>query len=244
VRSASSTIAAIVAALAAGAALAGCVTTQQKNARTLLTNERTLASESPVRVRTENPAVRVVRVALITSKQGDAVIVVVRSSARRPLTDVPISVGAKRLRAKPLYLNGAKNSDYYDTHIPLVPAGGTVRWVLPNVDRKAASGGPLFAAVGVARAPASTNQTTLPRIAASLRELPGTVRVELSNDSGVPQYGLQVYATALRDGRYVGAARRTVGELDGGSRTTLTLALVGTDTNATVALYAPPTIFK
>jgi hypothetical protein len=244
VRSARATTAASVAALAAGAALAGCVTTQEKNARTLLTNARTLASETPVRVGTENPAVRVLRVALITSKRGDAVVVVVRSSARRPLTDLPISVGVKRIRAKPVYVNAAPNLDYYDTHIPLIPAGGAVTWVLPSVNREDAAGGPLFAAVGLPRTPASTNQTTLPQITASLRPLAGRLTVELSNDSGVPQYGLQVYATALRHGRYVAAGREAVTELDAGNRATLTVPLVGTDTNATLALYAPPTIFK
>jgi hypothetical protein len=234
-----------VAAVAAGAALAGCVTTQQKNARTLLTNARTLASETPVRVTTENPSVRVLRVALITSKRDDAVVVEVRNDTPRPISDLPISVGVQRAHRGQVYLNEAANIDYYDTHVPLIPGATTLSWVLPGV-RAADAAGRLFAKVGVAGTPASTASPMLPRIeAVSTSGAPsGRLRVAVANASGVPQYGLQVYAVAVRNGRYVGAARGALGELDGGSRMVIALPLVGSAVGASVALYAPPTIFK
>ena len=240
-----STLVAGVAALAAGAGLAGCVTTQDKNARVLLTNARTLASESAVRVTRESRVVYVVRVALVRSRAGGDLVVVVRSSAPRPITDAPISVGIRRAPSRPQYLNGAANLDYYDTHIPVIPPGGSATWVLPGVGLRTVGHGRLFAVVGVPRTPGSTKQFVLPTITARpLQGGHGELQALLQNHSGVPQYGLPVYATALRNGRYVGAARRLVAELDGDRAATVALPLVGTDKQADLALYAPPTIFK
>jgi hypothetical protein len=224
------------------------VTTQEKNARTLLVNARTLRSERPVRVTRENPAVSVVSVGFVpggTQARG-AVAVIVRSNAAHPLSDLPISVGIEQRRGAKTYLNARANIDYYDSHVPAIAAGATVSWVLPGVDRSDRAGGRLFAIVGLAGIPASTSASLLPRITASEAGQAAADRlpVTVSNDSGVPQYGLQVYATASRAGRVVGAARAAIGELDGRSRASLSLPLTGTTAGATVELYAPPTIFK
>ena len=63
--------------LAAVAALSGCVTTEQKNARTVLVNERELAAEGEVHVTRENPAVRVTAITLVRSGGSDAFAVTV-----------------------------------------------------------------------------------------------------------------------------------------------------------------------
>lgn len=230
------------AALFAGAVLAGCVTTQEKNARTLLTDARALASEAPVRVTRPDRHVHVLGVEIVGRGRSRAIVVELRSTVARPLTDLPISVGVAA-RGKRAYLNGAPNTPYYDTHVPLIPASGTTSWVLPAI--RVVSGRP-FAVVGIPRSPASTRQTTVPAIAARSTGAAGggALHVSVVNDSAVPQYALQVYAVAARHGRYVGAGRRALAELDGGSRATVVLPIAGTDTNASVALYAPPTIFK
>jgi hypothetical protein len=86
----------------------------------------------------------------------------------------------------------------------------------------------------------------LPRITATAtgQAVGERLPVSVANESGVPQYGLQVYATATDGGRVVGAARTAIGELDGGAHTNVELPLTGGTRGATVALYAPPTIFK
>jgi hypothetical protein len=234
--------------LATALGLAGCVTTQQKNARTLLLNARTLASEARVRVTRETRDVKVVRIELVRGVRGasDAVAVLLRNVSGRPLTDLPISVGITMPGGHLRYLNGRANIDYYDTHVPAIPADASVSWVLPGVRLTKTEAARMFAEVGAARPPASTSSRTLPRIEAARAggALSEPLRVAVANDSGVPQYGLQVYAVAVRNGRYVGAARAALTELDGGSRATIGLPLIGTASGATVALYAPPTIFK
>ncbi len=54
-----------------------------------------------------------------------------------------------------------------------------------------------------------------------------SLTVHLTNPTSVPQYQLQVYAYAKRDGHYVGAANATVMNLGAGTRRSVRLGLVG-----------------
>jgi hypothetical protein len=224
--------------------LAGCVTTQEKNSWLLLRNARTLAEQIAVRVTTENPLVRVKGIEIVRGRRADALVVSVANLGPQPLTDLPISIGVIAHRAAPVYLNGRANIDYYDTHVPAIPAHATTSWVLPGI--RTVPAGRLFARVGVARDPSSTTVAALPRIGAG--QLTGTsadrLRVRLSNDSSLPQYTVQVYAVAVRHGTAVGAGRTALFELSGGSQATVGLTLAGRETGAELELYAPPTIFK
>ena len=232
------------AAALAAVALTGCVSTQTKNARTVLVNQRTLDSESSVRVTRPNPDVSVSGIQLIRSQGGAAAVVTIRNLTAHPVSDLPISVEL-RARRHISYLNGSANLPYFDTHIAAIGAAASTVWVLTlGRDTKTGAGTPA-AVVGAAIKPASTRDRSLPRLrldgtASGLSQL----RVSVSNPSGVPQYGLPVYAVATRDGRAVGAASGLITELDGGNRTTVRLRLFGTTTGATLELSAPPTIFN
>jgi hypothetical protein len=233
---------AMLAATAAG--LSGCVTTQEKNARTVLLNERTLATETGVRVADENPEVRVLRVTVIRGRAGDGIAVRMFNSSSRPLTDLPVSIGVRTSKGRVIYLNDAANVDYYDAHVPAIEPGADATWVLTATPLPRGSGRP-FAIVGVPTEPPTTRVRTLPRINASAREgAAGHVRVTVTNQSGVPQYGLQVYAVAARGGRDVAVGRATVAILDGGGQSTVSVHLVGTTSGAAIQVYAIPTIFS
>lgn len=234
-------------ALGAGAVatgLAGCVTTQEENSWLLLRNARTLASENAVRVRVENRLVRVEKIEIVRGRGSDALVVSVANLGSRPLTDLPISVGVVARRGAPVYLNGRANIDYYDTHVPAIPAHATTSWVLPGI--RTVPAGRVFARVGVARDPSSTTVAALPRITASQISAASAdeLRVRLLNDSSLPQYTVQVYAVALRHGTAIAAGRGAVGELSGSSKATVGLTITGDDAGAELQLYAPPTIFK
>jgi hypothetical protein len=250
VHSASHTLAARLAVAGfALTALSGCVTTQQTNARTVLVNERTLESQSAVSVTRPNPAVAVTAVSLLRSGATDAVVVRVRNRSARPISDLPISVGIRTRSGRAIYLNRAANLAYLDTHIASIGAHAGTIWVF-TVHRAPVLGGRPFAVVGLARVPATTSQHSLPPI--DVAAAPpnrtggrgGELRVAVTDASGVPQYGLPVYAVALRDGRPVAAWRTTIATLDGGARTTLAVKLLGTPIGAAIQLSAPPTIFN
>jgi hypothetical protein len=220
-------------------ALTGCVTTQQKNARTLLINARTLASQSPLHLNKANPNVEV---AGITVVGGAALVVRLHNRSDRPLSDLPIEVGVIARSGRRTVLNRAAGIGYYRAHVPSIAAGATTSWVFTG---SALKGHP-FAIVGVSTTPASTTAKALPRIDIVQRGAPagGTIRATLTNHSGIPQYGLQVYGVAIRDRRYVGAARGAIGQLDGDSTRAVRLRFIGQVTSAAIRLYALPTIYN
>jgi hypothetical protein len=233
------------AALALG--VSGCVTTQEKNSWKVLLNARVLATQTPVRVSSENPGVRVERVQLVSGESGVAVAARLRNLTGHPLTDLPISVGVLEQKHARTYLNGRANLDYYDTHVPAIGAGATTIWVLPIKARTAHKlAGRPFAVVGVPTAPASTPVQKLPQLALRQQSLAGGDRLQVSvdNRSGLPQFGVQVYAVAARGGQYVAAARAAIGDLGGGASATVGMTLLGKPARGSVQLFAPPTIFK
>ena len=86
----------------------------------------------------------------------------------------------------------------------------------------------------------------LPLIRAQL-DLPADkgriLRMTVRNESRVPQYQLQVYATISDRRGYLAAGRATVAHLGTGASTSVQMTLLGSETKAAPALPAPPTIF-
>jgi hypothetical protein len=226
-------------------ALAGCVSTQTKNARLVIENERAIDSQAAVHVTRRNPQVAVTGVHLVRVSDGAAVTVSLRNLAAHPLSDLPISVGIGGRRGARYYLNRRANLDYVDTHISALGAGATTTWVLLLRHSKFPRGR-LFADVGFAHTPTSTPDAALPSIEVAMvgAQTPGSLEITLENRSSVPQSRLPVYAVAIRAGRYVGAGEATIAQLSGSAHRTLRLRLLGTSTGATVQLFAAPTIFN
>jgi hypothetical protein len=232
-------------ALAAVTMLSGCVTTQTKNARTVLINQRTIDSETALRVTRTDPEISITAVGLVHSARGTAVAVRLRNAAGRAVSDLPISVGVIERDGHRRYLNRAANLAYYDTHIASIGAGASALWVLSTAQLTPRGAKP-FAEVGFADLPASTHALALPqlRVLAGSGVTAGALRVSVANPSGIPQYGLPVYAVGTRDGRVIDAGSAVVGSLGGDSHTTLALHLLGATTGAQLQLSASATIFN
>jgi hypothetical protein len=233
----------VAAVVAAVAALSGCESTMEKNAHTLVINQRALASETPVEVIRPDPSLRVLGISVVRGTGGAALAVRLLNTSSRPLTDLPISVGI-RTAGKRMYLNRSANSGYFESHIAAIGAGRVATWVY-TARRLPGRPGTPFAAVGFPRLPATTTASQLPALAATVRGavVHGTARVTVANRSGLPQYGLQVYAVALHGDRATAAARGSIAALDGGTKASLALHLVGDATGARLQLYVLPTIF-
>jgi hypothetical protein len=225
-------------------ALAGCATTQQRAARLRLNDTRLRATQFPVRVTALDPGVLVRDVAIVRSAHESAVVVRVQNAGAHPLSDLPISVGLIARGGRRLYLNTSAGLDYFQTHLPGVPARGSLAWVfttrraLPKALRA-------FAAVGPPGPGTPPGAPTLPRILVvrTGRSSGRGLRVSVSNPSPVPQYQLQVYAVAQHGRREVGAAQATIAQLESGASADVQLKLVGDLVGASVALEAAPTIF-
>lgn len=243
-----------------GLGLAGCVSTQRKNERAKLVASRTLAGREPQQVRQRSRDVRVERVALVRSRNGSALVVVLRNRGEAPRTDVPIAVGVRGRDGRRTRLNGGRGLDWFQTHVPAIGPGATTTWVFTT--RRALPAGRAYAVAGVATGPVVTQAGgTLPQIAAwvvragggsdspdhgEMHEqgsAPDRVLVALDNRSEIPQYGLQVYAVVRVGGRYVAAGKATVEHLATHGHSTARVSLFGTGGRHAVRVQALPTIF-
>jgi hypothetical protein len=225
----------LVLALGAVLLVAGCSTTQQKSARAKVQAERLLATRKQVLVRQPNPSVRVEGVTLLRGHGRTAVVVALRNDGSRPVSDLPISLRTGGGR----YLNRRAGLGYFQTHAPAIVPGGEATWVFVTRARVRARG--VSARVGLQPA-VSARPARLPLLRAA--PAAGIGRATVTNSSGVPQYGLVVYAFARRGARLVAAGRGSLARLGPGRRATVPLSLVGSARGLTMRVQAPPTIFK
>jgi hypothetical protein len=224
--------------------LAGCTTTQHEAQRMQVDSARERAAVLPTKVTSANPLVTAKVNATVAEGGKTAVIVSVRNSGSKAVTDLPISVGYS-LPGKPrVYLNAASGLGYFESHLPAILAGGSQVWVY-TADRALPKGAQPFANVGSKRSVSALLTDTDVRIGLKVVKAgAGELRIGLRNSTSVPQYQLQVYAYAERDGRYVAAGNTTVTDLGAGSHQNLTLRLVGAPQGATVQVEAVPTILQ
>jgi len=225
--------------------LAGCTTTQTEAQRLQLDAARQRAALVSTRVSVASRTVTASRIGLVREGRDTAVVVTVRNTGGRPVSDLPISVGYERPAGARVYLNDTANLGYFEAHLPVVAAGRELTWVYTTHAALPAGARP-FAVIGVKpAAPARITEPVL-RIGLEYGHLTGSgsVSVHLDNQTGVPQYQLQVYAYARQGDRYVAAGNATVAELNGDSRRHLELRLVGAAASATLHVQAVPTILQ
>lgn len=227
-------------------ALAGCDSTQTRNERAKLTAQREIAAREPERVKTANPDVRVTGTQLVRGPRGAAVVVDVRSSAVAPLTDVPVTVGVRR-GERYVALNTGKELEWFQWHLPAIPARGAATWVFRVPPGRALrAGDTAFAKVGVPGGKVVTRTDALPQITASALTRPtgARARVVVDNVSDVPQFGLQVYAVGRAGGRVVAAGAATVERLNRDQQREVTVRLAGRPAASKLDVVAVPTIFQ
>jgi hypothetical protein len=79
---------------------------------------------------------------------------------------------------------------------------------------------------------------------ASGKSAGSSVRAEVTNDTGVPQYDLDVYVVARKGGRYVAAGRASLEHLGVSNTAHLTLSLSGDAKGSRIQVFAPQTLFQ
>jgi hypothetical protein len=166
--------------------------------------------------------------------------VVLRNRGDKPVNDLPIEVGPDG--GQPL--NARPNVPYFQSHAPAIAPGDEVTWVYTTKEKIGSDRA--FARVG---APVSHPITT----AGSVSEMKvgdsagaggSRLRTEITNDTGVPQYDLDVYAVALKGGRYVAAGRANLEHLGVDQSVHLSLPLVGDAKGTRIQVFAPQTLFE
>lgn len=221
-------------------AVSGCATTQDANKRASIQADRTLASRKPLELRGTDPDVQVVRTAVIDGKDGSAIVVVLRNRGDAPVNDLPIEVGPEG--GQPV--NARANLPYFQSHAPAIAPGHEVTWVYVSKERIGSERA--FARVG---APASKPITTAGQVSElevgdSPAQGGSSVRAEVTNDTGIPQYDLDVYAVARKGGRYVAAGRANLEHLGVSKSAHLSLPLIGEAKGTQIQVFAPQTLFQ
>jgi hypothetical protein len=216
----------------------------QEASRLQLNSARIRASQVSTRVNGANASdsVRVTGVSALANGGRTAFVVGLHNASGHAVSDLPISVGYTLADGARTYLNEGDSLGYFDSHTPVITAGGHLVWVFTAaraVPRRARP----FALVGATASAAAHPSAQLPQITAAGRNRGGRLEVALDNRSDVPQYQLPVYAVAQRAGRYVAAGDATIVHLGTGSSATVELPLLGSLSRATVQVEAPPTIF-
>jgi hypothetical protein len=71
-----------------------------------------------------------------------------------------------------------------------------------------------------------------------------SIQAEVTNDTGIPQYDLDVYAVARKGGRFVAAGRANLEHLGVDQSAHLSLPLIGDAKGTRIQVYAPQTLFE
>jgi hypothetical protein len=241
VASASPTLALVVASLAVlAAAVSGCATTQDANKRIDVRFDRTLTSRKPLELRGSAPAVQVVRTSVVDGKDGSAIVVVLRNRGDDPVNDLPIEVGPRGGKA----INAAANVPYFQSHAPAIGPGDQATWVY--VSKEKLGSREAFARVGAPAKPPITTAGQVDQLEVSDSPAKGgsSVQARVTNDTGIPQYDLDVYAVARKGGRYVAAGRAALTHLGVSKSAQLAVPLIGDAKGTRIKVFAPQTLFE
>jgi hypothetical protein len=225
-------------------ALSGCKTTQQSNDRLALRAKRTLEGRKPVHVSRPNADIKVEEATLVRGPKGGAVVVVLRNEGAKIASDLPIEVGVRDGGGETV-LNAGKTLPYFQSHAPALAPGGKTTWVFRS-EKPLPAGGAAFAKVGVAGPQPLTEPSRLPDVSVSAASpvTNSTLSVTIRNNTDVPQYDLEVYATAKKGRSYVAAGQTAVEHIGSDSSATVELPLIGEPKGARIELFTSPTYFQ
>jgi hypothetical protein len=228
------------------AVLSACATTQETSDRLKVRADRILASRLPVNVKKANPQVEVVDTAVLRDGKEAAVVVTLRNTGKSLLNDLPLAVAVKASGGDVL-VNRGTSFRYFETHTPALPPKRETTWVFTLPAKKLPAGTPVVK-VGLPAASQPTAADSLPELQvspdSSKADESGAIKTTIGNDGDFPQYDLAIYAWAKKDGRFVAAGQKSIGNLGTGKTAEIKLALVGDPGKSEVHVSAPPTIFE
>ena len=230
-----------VLALAVLSLCAGCsvTTTQMTSDRSKLERQRELERRKPVKVVAQSRTVLAHRAQLIRGAHGTALVVELRNRGRNAISDLPIWVGTTdggTTRA----LNGRAGRPYWDTHVPLIPAGKTRVWVLPLKGQ--IHGRPVIK-IGAVPAVEMKQIDSIPSILSRFEPAGRGQVVAVENHSDVPQLPIPVYAWAASGGRFVAASRSSSRPIASGDSATVRVQLAGSHAGR-LRVSALPTVYR
>jgi hypothetical protein len=223
--------------------LAGChTTTQETSARLAVKSERVLARAKPVELGKPSRDLKVLGSSIVGSGKDRAIVATLRNTSSHPVNDVPIGVGVRSASGTPDLLNLGRGTPYFQSHLSAIAPGATSVFVFRT--RKSLPPGSPVVVPGTPSDP-PTVAKSLPQLEVTSKLDPGgTATVQLENPTSIPQYDIEVYAAASRDGRVVAAGAAPLDFLNSGGSASVRVPMAGNAKNARVQVFVPPTIFS
>ena len=222
--------------------LPACESTQDTSARLERQGGGALREQGVVVTR-RNPDVEVLSTSAVQDENGTAVVVGLRNTGRRALSQVPITIDVRGRGRKTLFRNDEPGLEPTLVRVPLVRPGARFEWVN---DQVISTGRPRDVEVKVGEGPAvaagSVPRVTLTRPRLQEDPVSGTAATGfVANRSRVEQRKLVVFAVARRGARVVAAGRGQVNRLKPGKRARYSIFFIGDPRGAKVSVAAPPT---
>ena len=224
----------------AALAICGCETTQEKSAALERQAKHTTIATHGVSVSKQNPSVRVLSSAVVSSSDGTAVVVTVLNTSTRTLSGAPIALAVSDAKGNVLYRNDAPGLQASLTGLPLLAPGKPVVWVDDQI-QVAGAAASAKALVGEAKTAAGPPQIEVSGARASTAGPEASESGDVIDRSAVAQANLVVYAVARRGGRTVAAGRAVLPEVAPGTSVPFQIYFVGDPSGAKVEVSAPAT---
>lgn len=236
--------AALALVAAAGLAVTGCQSTQDKAKIVQAEAAERIASQVPLAIPKPTKDVTVVDTTVLSDENGGAVAVEVKNNTKEMLLGLPILVDVRDANGKRLFINDAFGTEFALNHIPLMKPGETVVWVN---DQILTSGEPktVKVTVGAATVPVPAQ---LPEIVVGqprLRPDPSGILAQgtATNQSQIDQKDLVMFAVAKRGGTIVAAGRGGFKNLKADKTAPYNIYFIGDPSGADVEITAPPSVF-
>ncbi len=178
----------------------------------------------------------------VQDDNGTAVVVRMRNTGRRALSQVPITVDVRGAGRGTLFRNDDPGLEPTLVRAPLLRPNEEFAWVN---DQVTAAGEPrdVRAKVGAGQAvKGSAPRVTLTRPRLEQDPVSGVAATGFAaNRSKVEQRKLVVFAVATRGARVVAAGRGQISRLKAGKRARYTVFFIGNPRGARISVSAPPT---
>jgi hypothetical protein len=226
-------------ALLAVPVLTGCDSTQDKNARAEVAAKRKLQAREPLTDASKNPAIKINDVQAVGKGKLALVVVSLTNTGAEVLTDLPITIGVNR-RGRSMLLNKGPDIYYFANHVPAAAKGKETIWI-GQFNRRIPKG-KLFAQVGQPAFP-QTDGAQIPRFALqTIGRTKAEVTGAFENQSGVPQYVVELYAVTRHGGKWVAAGRSRLTRVTGNGKSDFVLPMQGNAKKYPPSISAGPAI--
>jgi hypothetical protein len=234
----------------AALALAGCESSQEKNAKLEKAAKpleaaalaKRAAAERAQRITHPSKKVAVRGVTLLHSSEGLAAVVTLHNNSATALREVPVKVTVTDAAGRQLYTNATPGQAALLVSAAFIPAHGTLQWIDDQIPPQP---GAAKASALAGEAPAASGKAPMLTVRGAHQiEDPSSgpgAEGQILNGSTVSQHELVVYAVAERGGKIVAAGRAVLPEATANGSTRFQLFFIGEPHGAQLAVRAPPT---